>query len=95
MRKKMKIGLALVIALFAGWTIGRSQSFSSSGPFQIQTPGLHTTCTIVPSQTEFCFAGDGFWISLNGGAYAQVVPGGGVTSINGQTGAVTIQLTVQ
>jgi hypothetical protein len=62
-------------------------------PFTIiATGGLHSTCpAVAASTTQYCFATDGIWQSVNGGAYAQVgVPvAAGVTSWNGQTGAVT------
>ena len=88
---KLTMALLLLLAVFGVYKLVRAQSFVTSGPFQIQTPNAHTSCTVIPNSTEYCFSGDGLWESLNGAAYVQLTPGG-VTSVNGQTGVVTISV---
>lgn len=89
--RRVALAVCVAIAVLAAWGVGRAQSLLSNAPFQFQTPGVHTSCTVVPSQTEFCFAGDGLWQSLNGGAYVQITTQS-VTSVNGKTGAVTLTI---
>lgn len=67
-------------------------------PAQATFGGVHTACTLSPGpavppalpQASLCEAGDGLWLSVNGGAYVQLGAAGaaGVTSFNGRTGAV-------
>lgn len=61
-------------------------------PWQFGVNGAtHTSCQVVASSTQFCFASDGVWQSINGGAFTQLgTPAAGVTSFNGRTGAVTL-----
>jgi hypothetical protein len=89
MKNKLII-LAVAILLFGAWHLGRAQSTT---PFTVIAGSLtHTSCpTVAASTTQFCFASDGLWQSLNGAAYVQLgTPvAAGVTSWNGLTGAVT------
>lgn len=60
-------------------------TFSSSA-------AVHTDCAVTAGVTNYCFAFDGVWESLNGAVYVQLVPASsaGVASFNGRTGAVTL-----
>lgn len=73
----------------------------TTAPWQVGVgTSTHTACTVVPASTQYCFAFDGLWVSLNGAAYVQVQTGtvtAGVTSItiNGgtpQTGPVALTI---
>jgi hypothetical protein len=91
--KTFTIVLLTLLALLAGYKLVKGQSVITSAPFQMEVQGLHTVCTLNASGlTQYCFASDGLWISIAGAPYAQL---GGVTSVNGQTGVVTITLNVQ
>ena len=57
---------------------------SGSNPFQMTVSGPHTACTVTAGQTNFCFATDGFWQSINGAAYTQL--GVGATGPAGPAG---------
>lgn len=83
--------VCLVLLMLGAWQLGRTQTLTANMPFQVQVPGLHTSCTVVASSTQFCFAGDGLWVSVTGGAYTQIGPAP-VTSVNGKTGAVTLTI---
>jgi hypothetical protein len=85
--KKHWFFFALILAAFSlPWVTGRAQT---TIPFQMAVgTGLHTACTVTTGTTQYCFAADGLWVSLNGAAYAQITVTSGVTSFNGRTGAV-------
>ena len=55
----------------------------------------HSFLFVTPATTQYCFASDGLWMSLNGAAYVQlgVATPAGVTSVNGKTGAVILGAT--
>lgn len=82
-------------------------------PAQTTFGGVHTACTLSPGpavppalpQASLCMAGDGIWLSVNGGAYVQLgaAVAGGVSSIAvcnaaglicgaPQTGAVSLSI---
>lgn len=94
MRKYLVLAyiLALVLTYWAGRVFKvRAQT---TAPWQVGvSSATHTSCTVVTGTTQYCFASDGLWVSLNGAAYVQVQTGtpvaAGVTSFNGLTGAVT------
>jgi hypothetical protein len=84
----------LVILLAISW---HSQAQTSNTvAWQVGVNGPHTTCAVVANQTNFCFATDGLWQSINGTPYAQIAPttpiGTLVTSVNGKTGAVVLAI---
>jgi hypothetical protein len=93
--------LILAIGIFIGSTTSRTVVAQSVPPLQIQAAGLHTSCTVTPTSTTYCFAADGLWQSINGGAFTQLGGGvAGVTSVtvNGgtpQTGAVALTIPTQ
>jgi hypothetical protein len=103
MKNKLII-LAVLLLAFGAWQLGRAQSTT---PFTVIAQSLsHTSCpAVIASTTQFCFANDGIWVSLNGAAYAVVNTGatGGVTSVQqcnlagascgtAQTGAVVLKV---
>ncbi len=65
---------------------------AQSTPLTIVAQLAHTSCPVATvGKTQYCFAIDGLWQSLNGAAYTQLGAGtGGVASLNGKTGALTI-----
>lgn len=93
MRKAVLIGLVLAgIWAIAAERNTHAQTAGSSLPPVVCYQVLHTSCVTAAGTTTYAFASDGLWISMNGGAFAQVqvgTPVAGVTSWNGQTGAVT------
>ena len=92
MRKAMLIGLILAGIWIVADKRAQAQTPSALPPvicYQV----AHTSCIVTAGVTTYAFASDGFWISLNGAAFAQVQPastGFVVTSLNGKTGALTI-----
>lgn len=88
--KKMLLATVIASALFVGYLYGQV-----ARPLVIQVVDsalVNTTCPTPSSGvTQFCFAYNGIWQSLNGATYTQLgaAASGGVTSFNGQTGAVT------
>jgi hypothetical protein len=105
MRNKLVV-LAIAVLLFGAWHLGRVQAQSTT-PFTVIAGSLtHTSCpAVAASTTQFCFANDGLWQSINGAAYVQLTPGtaGGVTSVtvcnaagascgSAQTGAVSLNI---
>lgn len=96
--RKRNLAIAVLLALFAFafFRLGKVQAQSSA--LQIQAAATHTSCTVATGITQFCFASDGLWQSISGGAYTQIgTPAAGVTSIsvNGgtaQTGAVALTI---
>jgi hypothetical protein len=88
--KKHWLGLLLALAaVSAPWVVGlRAQT---AIPFQMAVgAATHASCTVTAATTQYCFAADGLWVSLNGAVYTQigVVAVTGVSSFNGRTGAV-------
>ncbi len=64
-------------------------------PYQFSVNNVaHTSCTVVAATTQYCYASDGPYVSINGAAYVSMLPGApaasGVTTFNGRTGAVTL-----
>ena len=96
MRKALILVLAFALGLLFG-TLVIKVIYAQTVPTTLQLTGSapHTTCAVVPSTTNFCFANDGLWQSINGAPYVQLTPAltGGVTSVNGKTGAVVITAT--
>lgn len=88
MKKKLIIAVLLVLTGLTTYKIAKAQV--PNNPWQVGvSSATHTSCTLVAGSTQFCFASDGAWVSVNGAAYVQV--GGttaGVISFNGRTGAV-------
>lgn len=93
MRKLLVVAFVAFAAAFVGnWLSSEVQAQTVVPPITIIAPALtHTSCNVTPAATSYCFASDGLWQSLNGAAYTQLgVAVGGVTSVNGKTGAVVI-----
>ncbi len=84
----LAIWLFLLVGLFAKYQRVEAQST----PLTIVAQLAHTSCPVATvGKTQYCFATDGLWQSLNGAAYTQLGVGtGGVASLNGKTGALTI-----
>jgi hypothetical protein len=60
-------------------------------PYQFAVSAPHTNCVVIASQTNYCFASDGPYVSIAGAAYVSMLSASaGVTSFNGRTGAVTL-----
>lgn len=64
--------------------------FSSPAPAQVAQPMMieaylpHTSCVVTVGKTRFCYATDGLWQSISGGAYTQVGASVTPTIINGK-----------
>lgn len=61
-------------------------------PYQIGVgTAQHSTCAALANVTQYCFAADGLYQSINGGAFtAAFGGGGGVQSFNGRTGNINL-----
>jgi hypothetical protein len=81
--------VAIALLCLVAWRMGRAQAPQAA---TFSGSAAHTTCLTPAAGSYFlCVASDGIWVSNNGGAYFQLTPqaSAGVTSWNGQTGAVT------
>jgi hypothetical protein len=66
--------LAFVTTLFLLLTIAwfaKAQT-SVANPLQMGVVGSHSLCVVQTAATNYCFAADGLWISINGAAYVQL-----------------------
>ena len=91
---KKTILAILLLAIFA-FNLARLVKVEAQGaaPFSFSVSAPHLNCpAVVVGVSQYCFATDGIWQSLNGAAWTQVgVPTvTGVTSLNGKTGSLTI-----
>jgi hypothetical protein len=86
--------LFYTLVIFEDMNAIRAQA-QSANPWQVSVVGAHTLCTVTPATTQYCFASDGLWMSLNGAAYVQLgaVAPVGVVSVNGKTGVVVLGAT--
>lgn len=82
----MKKVLLLLLVLAIGWGIGRAQT--PSAPFSFSVSAAHTGCpAATPGVSQYCFATDGIWESLNGGTSVRVdVQAATPITINSKTG---------
>jgi hypothetical protein len=80
MRKLLVLAGMIIIGIGTAWRL-RAQA-ANAIPWQVGVTGAHTLCVVVAGQTNYCFAADGLWISLNGAAYVQM----GVTGPIGPAG---------
>jgi hypothetical protein len=82
----------LPLILIAGFVLGVIVTHAQTPvPAQFSvSAATHTSCNPVTGATAYCFASDGLWVSVNGGAFTQIGAAvvTGVTSFNGRTGAV-------
>lgn len=105
MRKAVIVVLFVcTLAFVSGWVLGIARAQSVVPPITILAPSLtHTSCVVTTGTTSFCFASDGLWQSINGGAFTQLGGAGGVTSVTvcnaagaacgaAQTGAVSLSI---
>lgn len=95
-RTIVEVILLVGIIVLGGYSLGRTVK-AQTVPTTLQLTGSapHTTCAVVASTTNFCFANDGLWQSINGAPYVQLTPSApsGVLSVNGKTGVVVITAT--
>jgi len=82
------VGMLLLTAFALGMRV-EDKVLAQSAPIQIQSSVAHASCTAATGVTTYCFANDGLYVSLAGATFTPI-GGGGVTSVNGKTGAVTI-----
>jgi hypothetical protein len=88
----------LVLGAILGGILSMVSRAQTPATLQLTGTQSHTACTLsTTGSATFCFATDGLWQSLNGGAYTQIGASAGVTSIavNGgaaQTGAVALTI---
>lgn len=89
--KRLAVILAGLLILGLGFFLGQRNTVkaqTSAPPWQVTVSGSHSLCTPVSGQTTFCFASDGLWQSLAGGAFTQL--GGSqaapTITINGKSG---------
>lgn len=59
----------------------------TAAPYSFSVSAPHTACPAAATGvSQFCFATDGEWQSLNGGAWTQLQPIAPAVTINGMTG---------
>lgn len=107
MKKLLLVFLVAFLGALLGVSFTTVHAQVPNNPWQVGvSSATHTSCTVVPSNTEVCFAADGIWVSLSGAAYVPVQTGtavAGVTSITvcnvagascgaSQTGAITLNI---
>jgi hypothetical protein len=82
--------LGVMVLLVLGLLTDRIARAQTPGPFQFAVgAATHTSCTVTPSVTIYCFPSDGLWVSLNGAPFVLAQTGSSpVLSFNGRTGAV-------
>jgi len=89
MNKITLVFLSLVVILILG-VGGKAQTTQSlTGlPWEASVPSnsVHTSCVSVSGAnlTNYCFAGDGFWVSTNGGTWVNL-------STPSQSGVISVQ----
>ena len=83
--------LAILLAILCAFLLGYALRAQTPAPYQFSVNASTTmaNCTMVASQTTYCFAGDGVYKSINGATF---VPIGPVLSVNGQTGVVVLAI---
>ena len=88
--------IALAVLLFAGRLVALHPVHAQAGA-TVAGPAFEyvaakSSCSVIATTTVFCYAADtGILQSINGAAFVQLQAGpatAGVTSFNGQTGAV-------
>jgi hypothetical protein len=73
MRKLLAI-IALAGAFVIGIRIARAQNPTLT-PYQFGVNNVtHASCTVVAATTQYCYASDGPWVSINGAAYVSMMP---------------------
>jgi hypothetical protein len=80
---KSKLIIAVLVGLVLGLAFAHFPSVYAQDPTKtpyqfvvVSTQGDHTQCNLSPvGGAAFCHATDGFWISINGTAYAQMGAG--------------------
>ena len=91
--RKLLLVIAAPLAFGMGLMIARAQNPTLT-PYQFGVNNVtHASCTVVAATTQYCYASDGPWVSINGAAYVSMMPSGtasGVTTFNGRSGAVTL-----
>ena len=92
----MKKYIGTLVLLFFLLGVGVLYAQTGSVVWFTATAGttLAGNCPTAPANPSLCLVGDGFWVWQNAasGWYKPLAtaPAGGVTSVNGKTGAVTI-----
>ena len=95
MKDFLKVMLAVILVGLFAVNAGKFMRVEAqtAAPFSFSVSAPHANCPAVAvGVSQYCFATDGIWQSLNGAAWAQVgVPvTAGVTSLNGKAGNLTI-----
>lgn len=104
--KKAPIPLLLWLSLIAVavaigiWHGVKLNAQSTIPPYQFGVGSFtHTSCVVVPSTTQYCYASDGPFVSILGGAYVSMLPGGtnltGTAPINVTDGVVSCPTCLQ
>lgn len=105
---RLRIGIILLstIAIILWAASPQKAQTVSPNPITIQSTIAHTSCpAVIAGVTQYCFASDGLWVSVNGGVFSQLgvqpLPGvssvtvcnlSGVTCGAPQTGVVSINI---
>jgi hypothetical protein len=89
--KQFAILIAILLVTVAIIAVAQNPTLT---PYQFSVNNVtHASCTVVAATTQYCYASDGPYVSINGAAYVSMLPGApaaGVTTFNGRTGAVTL-----
>ena len=90
MKNLAKIMLAAILVGLFAVNVGKLMRVEAQTPspwsFSVSAP--HASCPVAaPGISQYCFATDGIWQSLNGGAWAQVgIAQASPITINSKTG---------
>jgi hypothetical protein len=72
--RKILVILAAPLAFGMGLMIARAQNPTLT-PYQFGVNNVtHASCTVVAATTQYCYASDGPWVSINGAAYVSMMP---------------------
>jgi hypothetical protein len=79
--KLLKVAGCVGLVLGGMW-IAHAQNPTLT-PYQFSVPNVtHTSCAVVASTTQYCYASDGPYVSINGATYVSMLPGaGGLTAV--------------
>ena len=71
-----QFAILIAILLVAAVIIAVAQNPTLT-PYQFSVNNVsHTSCTVVAATTQYCYASDGPYVSINGAAYVSMLPGG-------------------
>ena len=72
--KQFAILIAVLLVAVASIAVAQNPTLT---PYQFSVNNVtHTSCTVVAATTQYYYASDGPYVSINGAAYVSMLPGG-------------------